>query len=247
VLYAVGGIPLVLFPWFRRQIPETRRYAELRGAGPAGPAESRVGALTWLLPLRDLVRESPRRALGIALGGLLPSFGIIATLQLTGYFTQTVRGYTAAQYAAMIVVAGGVGVLGNLLAGRAADHFGRRLTGAVLLAAFPLCALLFYRGTAWMLPPALALCIFTAQGGRSILRALSTELFPTSYRGAASGVFTILDVLGAAVGLFVLGRLVGGPGELALKVPWIAAITGLGSVVVLLLPETSQRELETLS
>ncbi|MBM4363861.1 MAG: MFS transporter [Deltaproteobacteria bacterium] len=237
LLYAVGGVPVLLFPWLARRIPETARFA-------AASSAMKVGAFSWLGPLRELLTLRPRRALGVALAGVLPTFGIIGTFQFSGYYTQSVRGWSPQQYAVMVVAAGAFGVVGNVSAGRLADRFGRRAVGAALLAAFPLAATLFYRGSDRWLPFAWAAAVFASQGGRAILRAQATELFPTAMRGAASGVFTVLDVLGAAFGLFVLGRMLEGGASLPAAIPLVAAVTVGGALVVLAFPETSGRELE---
>lgn len=243
-LYVVGLIPVLLYPRLSKRVPETRRFEEharsRQGLSPSG-------LFAWLVPLRDLGARRPLRALGIAFGGLLPSFGVVGTFQFTGYFTQTVHGWSPQNYATLVGVAGGAGVIGNLASGRLADRFGRRIVGAAQLASFPLFAALFYRGTGSVLPVAWAGCVFSYQGGRTILRAQATELFPTHARGSASGLFAVLDVIGAAAGLFVLGRLIHGPGDLARTIPWVAAVTAFGGLVVFLFPETTNRELETLS
>jgi hypothetical protein len=127
--------------------------------GTPGP-----GALRWLEPLQDLATRRPLRALGIALGGLLPAFGVVGTFQFTGYFTQTVHGWSPQNYAALVGVAGGAGVIGNLASGRLADRFGRRIVGAAQLASFPLFAALFYRGRGSVLPIAWACCVFRIKG-----------------------------------------------------------------------------------
>lgn len=241
LLYAVGIVPVLLYPVLSRHIPETRRFSEHQRAGAASPTSD-----SWAGTLGALWTERPFRALGISLAGLLPSFGIIGTFQFTGYFTQTVRGWAPQEYAVMVIVAGAVGIFGNVLAGRLGDRFGRRVVGAVLLAAFPLFAGAFYLGPNWAPPFAWAACVFSAQGGRAILRALATELFPTAHRGAATGLFTVLDVVGAALGLFTLGRLVTEPGQLASTIPIIASVTVLGGFVIAFFPETRHRELETI-
>jgi MFS family permease len=240
-LYAVGAVPLLLFPYFRKRITETRRFMEL------ARSNSRVSYLGWVAPLAELWARSPVRAMGIALSGLLPSFGIIATFQFSGYFVMTVHEWKPGAYSAMFVVGGAVGIIGNIVAGRLGDRIGRRIVGAVLLAAFPIFATLFYRGPSWVLPFAWIGFVFASQGGRVILRALATELFPTSYRGAASGVFTVLDVVGAALGLFALGWMASGPSELRTAIAFISTATVVGGVIVFLFPETKQRELEDIA
>lgn len=241
-LYVFGASPLLLLPFFRRRITETRRF-EAQAALQTGP----VGYLGWTAPLRTLWRRNPARAVGIALAGLLPSFGIISTFQFSGYFVMTVHDWRPAAYSAMFIAGGAIGIIGNVVAGRLGDRVGRRVVGAALLAAFPFFALLFYRGPSWVLPLAWVGFVFASQGGRVILRALATELFPTAYRGAASGVFTVLDVVGAALGLFALGWVVKGAGQLATAIPWIATATIAGGIIVFLFPETKRRELEDIA
>jgi MFS family permease len=240
-LYVIGLTPILLFSRLSRRVTETRRFEAYSRSGETETAL----ASTWLAPLVVLGARRPFRALGIALGGLLPAFGFIGTFQFAGYFTQTVHGWSPQRYATLVVVAGGVGVLGNLASGRLADRFGRRIVGAMELASFPMFAMLFYRGTGAALPVAWAACVFSSQGGRAILRTQATELFPTASRGAASGLFAILEVVGGAAGLFVLGNFIHGPGELARTIPWIASAAALGSVVIGLFPETTNRELES--
>jgi putative MFS transporter len=241
-LYAVGVIPVFLFPYFRRRIPETRRFLEHQQA-----LRGDVGFFSWMVPLRELWSRSPARALGIGLAALLPSFGIICTFQFTGYFTQTVHGWSPGEYSLMVIVGGGIGIVGNVVAGRLGDRIGRRAIGAVLLASFPAFVAVFYRGPSWALPLAWVAFVFASQGGRVILRALATELFATAYRGAASGLFSILDVVGAAAGLFALGSALTDAGDLPRIIPWIATATIFGGVIVVLFPETKQKELEALA
>ncbi len=243
-LYAVGLTAVLLYPGLSKRMTETHRFEE-HARSIAGAPLAGLGSV--LRPLRALGEERPLRAVGIALGGLLPSFGIIGTFQFTGYFTQTVHGWSPQKYAALVVASGGAGVIGNLVSGRLADRFGRRIVGAAQLASFPLFATIFYRGEGAALPLAWTACVFSSQGGRAILRAQATELFPTRSRGAASGLFAVLDVVGAALGLFVLGWVIQSPGELARTIPWVASVTALGAVVVFLFPETTNRELESLS
>jgi MFS family permease len=237
-LYAVGILPVLLFPFFRRRITETRRFQ-----AQAVPVMA-VGAMGWVTPLAELYRRSPARALGIGLAGLLPSIGIISTFQFSGYFVLTVHGWTPGAYSLMFILGGAIGIIGNVVAGRLGDSVGRRRIGAFLLGVFPLFAALFYQGPGWAVPLAWVGFVFASQGGRVILRALATELFPTTRRGAASGVFTVLDVVGSAIGLFSLGWITRGEHRLQDAIPVIATATIAGGAIVFLFPETRQRELE---
>lgn len=240
-LYAIGVVPLVLLPFFRRRVPETARFGRQQREGVDA-----VGGYS-LRPLLDLVGEYPGRALGVALAGFLPSIGLVGAFQFTGYFTQTVHGWSPGQYAAMVVFGGAVGIGGNVVAGRLADRFGRRAVGLVLLGSFPFWVALFYNGPGWTLPLAWVGFLFGSQGGRVILRALATELFPTAQRASATGLYTILEALGGAAGLFLLYLGSTGDGGFVFITTALAFAALLGAAVLLFFPETKQRELEAIS
>lgn len=131
--------------------------------------------------------------------------------------------------------------------GRLADRIGRRLVGFVFLAAFPAGSWLFYNGPGWSLTLLWAVLVFTMMGGNVIIRALSSELFPTAHRGTSTGVLVLMETLGAAAGLFLLGTLQQGAGELKVLIPSISVVTVVAGLLLFLFPETRQRELETLS
>ena len=61
----------------------------------------------------------------------------MSAFQFTGYFTQTVHGWSPGQYAAMVFFGGAIGIGGNIVAGKLADRFGRRSVGFALLGTFP--------------------------------------------------------------------------------------------------------------
>ncbi len=242
-LYAFGVIPLLLLGWFARKVPETRRFTEHREL----TAREGASAGASVSSLVDLFRESPARALGIALVAFLPAIGLVSAFQFTGYFTQKAHGWAPGHYSLMVILGGAIGIIGNVVAGRLGDRIGRRYVGFVLLLLFPLFATAFYRGPGWLLPIVWIAFVFCAQGGRVIHRALATELFPTAHRGAAAGLFAILETVGAAAGLFLLYAGSHEAGDLAHVIPWLSLVVALGGAVILLFPETRQRELEAIS
>jgi hypothetical protein len=78
-----------------------------------------------------------------------------------------------------------------------------------------------------------------------ILRSLATELFPTSQRGAASGMFAVLETLGAVAGLLAIWAYrADDVSELALAVPLVSLVIWAAALVLVRFPETRQRELE---
>ena len=241
-LYVLGLLPVLMLPIFRRKVVETTRY-QSQAAGRAAA----IGLADAIRPLLEIGRHHPGRALGIALSGFLPAIGLISAFQFTGYYTQDVLGWSPGQYAAMGVIGGGLGILGNIAAGRLGDVFGRRVVGLVLLGSFPIWVGVFYNSSGWVLPIMWVGIVFASSGGRIILRTLATELFPTSMRASSSGLFAVLDATGAATGLFVLWYVTQGEGDFTYYTTILALAVAAGALVLLFFPETKRRELESIS
>ena len=239
-LYAIGVLPLLLFPLFRRGIKETARFTEHRVAN-AGRLQR------WWAPLVGFVRTHPGRAVGMALVASVASLGHVVVISFTGYYVLQYHGWAPYQLALMVVAAGAVGIVGNVVAGRLADRVGRRWVGFVFLAFFPAAAWMFYNGPDWSLTVLWSLLIFMLMGGNVIIRALSSELFPTAHRGTSTGLLALMETLGAAAGLAVLGLLQQQDGDLVTLIPLISLAALAAGLLLLLFPETRLRELETIS
>jgi putative MFS transporter len=245
-LYVIGLAPLLLLPHFRREVRETARFhrhAEARHA--RGDTTGALGG--WLEPLGRLARTHPRRALGIGAVAGLAALGDASVYQFTGYFTQTVHGWSPGQYSTMVIFAGAMGIGGNVVAGRLGDRIGRRIVGCASLAAYPLAAGLFYLGPGWTVPLAWTLIVFTGSAGWIIIRALSAELFPTSHRGTSAGWVALVQTLGWAAGLALVGMATEATGDLARAISTLAFAMLAAGLLLLFLPETRRRELEAIS
>jgi MFS family permease len=245
-LYAVGLVPLLLLPTLRRHIQETDRFTRHRAErlGSGGTPFSFGG---WLRPLASLVSTHPLRAIGITVAAGLFAIGETSVFQFTGYFTQHVRGWSPAEYSAMVLVGGGVGVLGNLVAGQLADRIGRRVVGGLAIGFFPAFAWLFYGGPGWSVPIAWTAFIFCETAAGAIIRAFSTELFPTAQRGTSAGWVSLVQTLGWAGGLWLVGLGTRVPGDIARLTSLVSLVALPGAATMLLLPETRRRELEAIS
>ena len=264
-LYLVGLAPALFFNAFRRGVPETRRF-ERHVADRTDERRPSVFA-AWFLPLAHLARAHPTRALLIAGLAFAMFFGQVSVFQLIGKFVIDERGWAPWQFSTMVVLGGAIGIGGNVVAGHLGDRFGRRAVGCAAMFAFPIFACLFYLGPDWALPPAWIAFVFCVSANTTVLRAFATELFPTSRRGSAMGLSEVMGAVGATAGLAALGlgTQVGAAdgvlhatrdllpidlgtasalARMTSLLSWAVAVAG---VVVLLLPETKQRELEAIS
>ena len=245
-LYWIGITPLLCLPFLRHRIPESARFEKHRASlALLAPAAPRIGRMRATFePFWQLLAGSTWRFLGITLCVAAQGFAGVAAFQFTGYYTQKVLGYAPWQFSLMFVGGGLFGILGNVVAGHQGDRFGRRAVGAVCMLAYPVFVALFYRGPSWVVPLAWVPFVFTSTGGRMIIRAFSTELFGTDRRATATGWTLLVESVAAAGGLFALGHLTMGEGDVARITPWLALVTWIGAFVLLLFPETRSRELE---
>ena len=242
-LYFVGITPILLLPLFRRGITETERFIRHRDE----IATTRGTALGWFAPLLDLARTNPRRAFGIAGVGAATAVGHVTAFQFLALFVQNEHGWTPGQYSAMFVLCGALGILGNIVAGRLGDLIGRRIVGAAALVLFPISAGLVYQGPGWLIPVVWIGMVFASEASKVIIRAFATELFPTGHRSTSSGWLALLEAIGAALGLLVLGI----SQRFGVSTPDAVTLIGLaclvGGALILRFPETRQQELEALN
>jgi MFS family permease len=243
-LYALGFAPLLLLPLFRSGIAETERFRrEQRTRG-----EEQTHLLRdWVEPLRGLLRSRPERALGMAAVAYTCAIGHAVVINFTGYFVLEYHGWEPIYLTLMVIGGGAFGIVGNVVAGRMADRVGRRRVGVLFLCSFPLVAWIFFHAPSWLLVPVWALLVFIFMGGNVVIRALASELFPTSHRGTSTGLLFLLETVGAATGFGLLGTQQQQAGDLAFWIPLLSNGALLSGLIMLALPETGRRELEEIS
>jgi putative MFS transporter len=241
-MYALGAVPLVLLPWLRRRVPETQRFETLDAA-----RRRETERVAWWAPLAQLVRAYPARAAGMLVVAATSSASIAVAYNFSAWFVQAEHGWAPGQYSLLLLTAGVAGVIGSPFAGRLADTRGRRLVGCLFFGALPPLAYAFYHGPGWALPLTWIPMVFTISGGNTIARALATELFPTSYRGTASGAAQLVETLGAAGALFSVSWLAPTEGGTVRALSSVVFASWLAAACVLALPETGRRELESIS
>ena len=226
-MYLIGILPLLVVAYLRRHLPETQRWQR---SAELGAGRARIG---------DLLRPGVRRRLLVltALAGFASATAATA-FSFASYRATTIFSWSPSQVTSMILGAGAIGFFGYFILGRAADAIGRRIVGAVGLIGAALAVGLFYQ-TEYLMP-ASALLVLCESGVVIALNALTTEMFPTHLRATAKSWITNSGVVGALVGLALIGAL----NDLA---PGSAVITGLAIGTALLapnmLPETRRVDL----
>ncbi|MBK5222690.1 MAG: MFS transporter [Acidimicrobiia bacterium] len=228
ILYLVplAALPIVLR--VSRLLPESRRFVVHRGHAPIGVDRSRLGLL--------------------AVSGFLASVFLAPASQFQNEFLRTERGFSASRISAFTLLTTTPAGIGVAVGGRLADVRGRRRVAAVGLlggAGFTVAA---YVTSGWPMWSLSGLGSIIAAATVPALGVYGPELFPTTGRGRANGIITLIGVVGSSVGLLAAGYLserLGGLGP-------AMAILAIGPVLLAVLiltryPETAHRELEDLN
>jgi len=230
-LCLVSAVPLVFLPFLARVLPESGR---------------------WLARDEPALRFPPPAYRGRLLATLVVVFLAmsydIAGFSFATYVPIARYGWSAAAVSAMFIVAGGVGLPGWWIGGRLADRYGRRRVAVVFFLGLALGEVAFYLGGPRALWPGFALMVFCQGGKITVLRAWATELFPTSFRGAAAAWTAASGTCGGMAGLALAGVLEPRLGGIA---PALGVVAGAGALAALAsyawLPETRGLELEAIA
>lgn len=236
-LYAVGVLPLLGLAWLRRSLPETARFAA-----------SETGRTKWWRPLAELFRAYPGRLAAILAVAFSVDFANSAAVGFMAKTLQEVHGYAPGQVTTLYLLGGMLAVAGNQAAGMWSDRVGRRPVLIVLLAVAGVAFAGFYDLRGWIIVPLWIAQVFALQGVAVILRALGSELFPTSYRSTASSARLAAAVLGGSLGLTLESRLYDVLGSHAAAISALLPGFLVAIVIVwLFVPESARRELEEVS
>lgn len=227
LLFALSLLWLPVVRHVGRHLTESRRFAITHvEVGMAGH-----GRRFWLL----------------ATSALLLNLFTAPASQLMNEFLRDERGFSAARISLFTILTNTPGAIGIVVGGRLADTRGRRVVGAGGVAAGVGLTVAMVLSGGW---PMWALSVAGAITGAATIPALGVygpELFPTSLRGRANGIISVLGVAGGVAGLLVAGylsdRWAFGPALAVLSVgPALMAL-----LVLVGYPETAHRELEELN
>ncbi|HNO67269.1 MAG TPA: MFS transporter [Pseudomonadota bacterium] len=240
-VYFVGALPLILIAIVRRNLRETARFASYSSDTQLKPTAPSLSGI-----LRTPYRN---RVLALSLIWIMSYCGIGNVITFWKDLALSARGLSDAQAGALISVAAILGMPLTYMVGKLLDRLGRR-KGAVLI--FVGAALGIWGSASLvdnrLLIAALTICVITMTGSQIVMNAFTAELFPTALRSSA---FAWSNNLLGRIGMVTSPALVGMLAErsgyvFALQVLTVFPLLGL-LLILLLLPETSGRELEDTS
>jgi putative MFS transporter len=237
-LYVVALPPLATIAYFRRRLPESRRFDAARRGGHL--------ASHWHEILRPPIRRWLLLVCGTALLGALAtqaSAFVIDFLEKDRHI-----GPSAANF--ILVGSGALAIPFLVGSGSLSDRYGRKIVGCsfgILSVAGAAGFFLFARG-ALMLFVFLLLVFIGQFGSWPTLGAFGSELFPTAHRALAGAWSNVARVAGQSISFVLGGVLIRLTGHLSTT----SVILSAGPLIALLViwlafPETKGRELEEIT
>ncbi len=222
VLFALAGLSLLVLPLLLRFLPESRAFRPGATIGFASALRMGLGRHFWpLAGVSFFVAAFSAPAFDFVLERLINDLE-----------------WDSGAARLLLILASGLGTLGLLIGGRAADRVGRRPTLIAAMLIGIAGGLGFYLlDSGWVL----AVAVFFATLGATMLTpalgAMRAELFPTKVRATASGWITNVAIVGSIAGFLVGGALIDRIG-----LPATIAILGAGVLfavaLTMRLPET---------
>jgi putative MFS transporter len=200
--YLVGLVPLVVVAIARRGLRETRRYeAAVRGGEAADLNRSDIFE-PWKPEFRHNV-------LAVGLTHFFRYLAVSAGVAWWVYYAEKEAHMSVSLTGLYLAIAGVVGALGFVIAGRLMDRFGRKPTFlAYVVMAGILGTALFQTHAPGPMLPLLCGTIFFGLGSGAATTAFATECFPTYVRGrAATWCRNAFEVPGGIFGPLIVGFL----------------------------------------
>jgi len=243
-LYVIGSGGLLVLAYYRRWLPETRRFEIHRQTIDVMESKSRQ----MLRTLRGLIRDYPGRLAALLIFVAAFGFAMGPSSVLLSKYLQTTHHYTPGQVTMVFLFGGICSVIGNVIAGRVSDRIGRKrmlfITTLIGGAGFAL----FYSGiSGWILPVLWIVALFGFLSGDALAAGYPSEIFPTAYRATATTLRYVFYILGGAISLRLEGTFYDWYGAHGPAIMLTTAAIPIALVAIAFLPETAQRTLEDIS
>ncbi len=238
-LFALAFIPILLVVPLSKLLPESNRYESTTKAMAPG---------SFFDPFRALLSSYPERFIMVAAVMFLNAMGGTPAGLLQAKFLQEVHAWSPMNVSTLIFLGGGIGILGNVVAGELSDQLGRRILGTVALMVAPAMWAVFFRSTGTIMIASWVMSLFAQTAASTILNAFSAELFPTSHRSTAQSAIAVAGTLGGSAGLMLESLLYGLVGNHWRAVTLLMSASVAAAIIVaMFFPETAGSELESIS
>jgi putative MFS transporter len=200
--FVVGIVPLIVVAFWRRKMRETPRFQAMQAA----ESEGRHDHTSLLEPWRAQFR---RNVLAVGLMHFFRFAAVASGAFWWPYYAQQEAGMSLSLSGLYLGIAGLVGALGFVVAGRLMERWGRRPTFIAYVAGAAVFGIpLFQIHSPGLMLPFLCLAIFFGLGSAAVTSAFSTEFFPTYVRSrAAAWCRNAFEIPGGIIGPFVVGIL----------------------------------------
>jgi putative MFS transporter len=242
-IYAIGAVPLFLVAYFRRRLPETKRFAAREGTMHTA---SKFAA-TWKM-LEELASQYPARIVTVMIASGAFGFAISPASVLGSKYLQSVYHYAPWQTTALFIPGGLVGIGLAIVAGKLSDRIGRKRVTFAIVGLAGLCFYLFYSGVAaaWM-PLLWVLSFFGFFSGDALIAGFALEIVPTAYRATVSGLRYVVEISLGALSLALEGRLYDVFGAHGPAIQAMLAAIPVTLIAILFLPEPAGKSLEEMT
>jgi len=237
-LFAVGAIPMLMFPVYWRHLRETPVFERAPAARPGFAEEWRA--------FRALLGAGRRaRLAGITALWVTVSFWSGTALYFFTYYVFEERGWTARDLQWLTLGTVPTGFAGYWLAGWLMDRWGRRPAAVAYLALGTLATAICFQSTDTRVIYAGYWALIALSGLWTIASVITAELYPTQQRAAALGVTNhLLGRIGLVLGPILTGRLAVALGSTGDAVTWLSLANLLCVPCFLwLVPETRGADL----
>lgn len=224
-MYAAGAVPALLSIFWRLGLPESAAFEAAKGLEQPDPFKT--------------IAANRKPVLLIGLAYFLFWLPISPAISYPSQYLQSEGGWTPAGVATISFLAGVIGLAGTFLGGWFADRIGRR---PVSIAATLICVAglsgVYLNTDANLIGVTLSVGLMAWFAATVAMRALMTELIPTTARATVAGTSEIGSTSGAVVGGGIVALLIPIMGGIGPSILAILPMVVIALVAIWFLPET---------